>query len=371
MWFESMAEIALPIVVTAISNAELEGFVAGTLFSQGWSVIFRALEIASLNSFIEADLVQSRKVVLVYSPDLPGISPEYIGRLQGKVRQIVGFSPNLETDQDFLGILAIPHDASELLNLVRGFVRAPMLRNKAVESPNQRQARVIAIGSTSGSVGCTSLAINLAMELSVLEQDCLLVDADVRHPSIAPLLSLHKLGAEGTSRTIAPHLSVSEFSRERAPELGDYLEGLFSRSDFAIIDLGLITGISDSLTDRRWTSSMVHWSCERADDLWIVSKGDLLGIHRLQALVQDFSRITIRPKLSVILNMNSRGRKGKMMEELFADASAPLRPQSLFTLPRDSRAMAQAEDERATLVEVNDRSALRKGIAKIAVGLTS
>lgn len=366
-----MAEIALPVVVTAIANSELESFVAGTLFSQGWNVIFRALDAPSLAAFIDSDSNQIRNVVLVYSPDLPGISPEIISSLQGKVRQIVGFSPNPSDDQEFSGILVIPREQSELLNLVRGFVRAPLVRESIVESPKKRRAHVVAIGSSSGSAGCTSLAINLAMELSTLGQETLLMDADIRHPSIAPLLSLHQLALEDTSRTIAPHLRVSEFTRERVPKLGEYLDNLLGMCDFAVIDLGSIEGISDSLTDRRWTSSMIHWSCERADELWLVGKADFLGIHRLESLVRDFAQVTIRAKVSVALSMNSRGRKGKLREAQFFAIAAPLHPQELFTLPRDARALAQAEEERLTLGEVDERSPLRRKIAMMAVGLTS
>ena len=364
-----MAEIALPEVVTAVADSELEGFVAGTLYSQGWNVIFRALDTASLITFLDSDLVGCRNVVLIYSPDLPGISPETIAALQGKVRQVVGFCADPGDSQEFAGLFQTPRESSELLNLVRGFVRAPLVRNSSLETPKHRRAKVVAIGSSTGSAGCTSLAINLAMELSVLGHETLLMDADVRNPSIAPLLSLHKLDQESSSRTIAPHLNVSEFTRGRVPKLAEYLDDLFNKSDFAVIDLGSLAGVSDSLTDRRWTSSMIHWSCERADALWLVGRGDVLGMYRLESLVRDFAQTTIRAKVSIALSMASRGRKAKAREDEYFAIAAPLRPQNLFTLPRDARALMQAEEERATLIEVDDRSSLRKRIAALALGL--
>lgn len=366
-----MAEIALPEVVTAVADSTLEGFVAGTLYSQGWNVIFRALDAASLFTFIDSDLVRCRNVVLIYSPDLPGLSPETIAGLQSKVRQVVGFSTEAGQLQEYVGLFPIPLESSELLNLVRGFVRAPLVRNAHVETPKHRRTKVVAIGSSTGSAGCTSLALNLAMELSALGQETVLIDADVRNPSIAPLLSLHKLDQESSSRTIAPHLSVSEFTRERVPKLADYLDELFSRSDFAVIDLGSLVGVSDSLTDRRWTSSMIHWSCERADALWLVGKCDVLGMHRLETLVRDFGQTTIRAKVSIALSMTSRGRKGKVREDQYFAIAAPLRPENLFTLPRDSRTLLQSEEERATLIEIDERSSLRRSIAAMAVGLTT
>ena len=61
-----MAEIELPVIITAIANSELEGFVAGTLYSQGWSVIYRALDTSSLELFLESMASQVKSVLLIY-----------------------------------------------------------------------------------------------------------------------------------------------------------------------------------------------------------------------------------------------------------------------------------------------------------------
>ena len=42
----------MPTVITAISASETEGFIAGTLFAQGWSVVFRAIDWQSLEEFV-------------------------------------------------------------------------------------------------------------------------------------------------------------------------------------------------------------------------------------------------------------------------------------------------------------------------------
>ena len=46
-----MSEQEMPIVVTAIARAEIEGFIASTLFAQGWSVVFRAIDWQSLEIY--------------------------------------------------------------------------------------------------------------------------------------------------------------------------------------------------------------------------------------------------------------------------------------------------------------------------------
>lgn len=364
-----MAEIELPVIITAIANSELEGFVAGTLYNQGWSVIYRAVDTSSLELFLGAN--QGKNALLIYSPDLPGILPESVIAYQEQVRQVIGFSADPIGANDFSGILATPHDATELVSLIRGFVRAPLLRTSLTATQAKRRARVISLGTASGSSGCTTMAINLAMELSIQGHEVLLLDGDVRRPSVATLLALRKLDGDEPWRTIAPHFCVAELIKERVHRLSEYMNQAVNAFDVVIIDIGSIEDIGDSLTDRRWTASVVHWSCDNADELWFLGKADTLGIHRLEALVRDFSQTVIRAKLSVLLNMRSGGRKGGDREEVFLSTVSPLRPHRIFTLPRDPRSVIRAEEERTTLIEVDDRSTLRKAISKIAVEVMS
>jgi MinD-like ATPase involved in chromosome partitioning or flagellar assembly len=362
-----MAEIELPVIITAIANSELESFVAGTLYGQGWSVIYRALDASTLTDFLESVASEGKNILLIYSPDLPGISPEVVESYLQRVRQVIGFSADPVSVKNFNGIFATPNDVNELVSLIRGFVRAPLLRATQAMPQTNRRARVISLGAPSGSTGCTTVAINLAMELSIQNHDVLLLDGDVRRPSVAALLALRNLDGDERWRTIAPHFCVGELTKDRIPHLSEYMNDAGDAFDVVIVDLGEIEDIADSLTDRRWVSSVIHWSCDNADELWVLGKVDTLGIHRLDALVHDFSQISIRAKISVLFNMKSGGRKRENHEALFLSSIAPLRPHRIHTLPRDARAVSKAEEERATLIESNDRSALRKAISKIAV----
>lgn len=362
-----MAEIELPAIITAIGDAELEGFVAGTLYSQGWSVIYRALDAPSLELFLDSVASHGKNILLIYSPDLPGISPSAVDVYHQSVRQVIGFSTDPESAKNFSGILLTPHDATELVSLIRGFIRAPLLRGTPTSPQTRRRARIISLGAPPGSTGCTTVAINLAMELSVQGHDVLLLDGDVRRPSIAALLALRNLDGEKPWQVIAPHFSVGELTRERVQHLSEYMKDAGDTFDVVIVDLGAIEDIADSLTDRRWVSSVIHWSCDNADELWFLGKVDTIGIHRLEALIREFSQISIRARASVLFNMKSSGRKRQDHEAQFLSSIAPMRPHRIFTLPKDARAVTKAQEERATLIEVNDRSTLRKAISKIAV----
>ena len=361
-----MSDLELPTVITAISNTQTEGFIAGTLFAQGWSVIFRAIDIDSLESFVKVNSQSAHSALLIFAPDLSGITRERLEALAGKVKQIVGFSFDAARDYELGELHALPETATDLVSLIRGFVRAPMLRQSTQIQRAARRAVVLAIGSAGSNTGCTTLAINIAMELSVLEKSTLLIDANFRAPSIAALLALRNMNSESGWRTIAPSLSITEITQDQAICVESLMEQATNSFDRIIIDLGSISGLSNRLTDRRWTSTMTTWSCDQGDELMVVARPDLLGLHRLEQVSALIEKTSIRTALSVTLNMRSQGRKGSEEEAKFLAITTPLHPKHSRTIARDSRSTALAEAAKSTLIEINERSTLRKSIAKIA-----
>jgi len=361
-----MSNQELPVVITAIADAQVEGFIASTLFAQGWSVIFRAIDVESLQEFLKKNPAESANALLIYAPDLPGISPETISRLAIQVKQIVGFSQQLEVDASFPDLHRVPETPTDLVSIVRGFVRAPMVRQMSQISRQNRKSHVIAIGSAGSDTGCTTIALNLAMELSVLEKSTLIIDANFRAPSIAALIAIRNVQSDTGWRTIAPHLAIAEITQSEATTINQFMENAVQVFDVIIIDLGSISGLSNRLTDRRWTSTMTTWSCDQGDELMVIARPDLLGIHRLEQVGELLEKTSIRAQLSFTLNMRSQGRKGEDEEARFLSIATRLRPICVRVIGKDARAASAALEQKATLIEVNERSALRKSIAKIA-----
>lgn len=359
----------MPTVVTAISSSETEGFVAGTLFAQGWSVIFRAIDWDCLDRYINANPTAMKSALLIYSSDLPGITKEAVLSLEGRVRQSIGFSSTSIKSDELENLHEVPKIGGDLVSLVRGFVRTPMLRSSPLQSRKARKARVIAVGSAGSYTGCTLVAINLAMELSLLERSTLLIEANFRAPSIAAYLAMRNIGT--TWKNIAPNLSLAEIDQESATDIDNLMDLATAEFDFIIIDLGSISGLSNRLTDRRWTSNMTTWCCDQADELMVTSRSDYLGVHRLNQVLDLMRQTSIRADLSFVLNMRSPGKRGDAEEAKFLTAITPIKPERIRTLPRDSRAISAAEDEHSTLVEISERSHLRKSLASIARELNS
>lgn len=302
-----MSSQELPVVITAISDAQFEGFVSGTLFAQGWSVVFRAIDTEALERFCLSNSEQAASSLLIYSPDLPGISSEVVKNLTTKVKQVVGFSS--KTNPEFAELHPNPATATDLVSIVRGFIRAPMLRQASQVSRANRKAHVVGIGSAGSDTGCTTIALNLAMELSILGKSTLLIDANFRAPSIAALIAIRNVQSESGWRTIAPQLAIAEITQQESGSIDQLMESATQSFDNIVIDLGSISGLSNRLTDRRWTSTMTTWSCDQGDELMVIARPDLLGIHRLEQVCALLEKTSIRAALSFTLNMRSQGKK--------------------------------------------------------------
>jgi Mrp family chromosome partitioning ATPase len=361
-----MSELEMPTVITAISSSEAEGFIAGTLFAQGWSVVYRAIDWQSLMSYLDSNPDIARGAMLLFASDLPGISAAKIDSIASKVHQTIGFSLDAQNSSEYPNLHELPLTITDLVALVRGFVRAPLMRG--INSPQRplRKAQVIALGSAGSYTGCTMLAINVAMELSLLDKSTLLIEGNYRAPSIAAFLAMRNINGESEWKTIAPNLSLAEIDQGNASTIDSFMDKAASEFDFIIIDLGSISGLSNRLTDRRWTSTMTTWCCDYADELMIVSRADQLGLRRLTQVVELLRNTSVRASLSFVLNMKSPGKRGEMEEAKFLTTATALKPIRIRSISKDSRSIVAAEDEHATLVEINVRSNVRKSIAEIA-----
>jgi len=361
----------MPTVITAIASSDTEGFIAGTLFAQGWSVVFRAIDWDSLERYMSANHEVSRGALLLFASDLPGITKAKVDSIGLKIRQAIGFSIDQKLDCDFIELHEVPKSTTDLVSLVRGFVRTPMVRGINTPQRAARKARVIAVGSAGSYTGCTMLAINLAMESSILENSTLLIEGNYRAPSIAAYLAMRNINSDTPWKTIAPHLSLTEIDQEHAGSIDEFMDRAAAEFELIIIDLGSISGLSNRLTDRRWTSTMTTWCCDQADELMIVSRADQLGAHRLAQVIDLLQNTSVRANLSFVMNMKSPGKRGESEEAKFLSSTTALKPIRIRSIAKDSRAIMAAEDERATLVEINERSNLRKSIAGLARELKS
>lgn len=356
-----------PSIITAIADSNFESFVSSNLHSQGWDIVARAVDFSALEHFLQQEPELAKNSILIYAPDLPGFSDQVIANLRPFVKQTLGYGSERELTGS-IGLIARPTDATELVSQIRGILRReyrePLIATNKVANPSG--AKVIAIASAGSATGATTLALNLAMESSLLEKRTLLIDANSLEPAVAIALELRNLRADNNSRLISPLLWAYELTESKSAKFVEFMAGAYSNFDLIIIDLGSISNFASKLTDRRWNSRSLIWCSDNCDEIWINSRPDEIGRARLIRLIHELGKTKIKAQLLFIANMEvSRRRSDQGAHEIAAEIDQ-LNPINRLTLPRDNRAVSAAATTSSSLSEASPKSMLRKAICKIA-----
>lgn len=353
--------------ITGIRDPEREGFIASTLFSQGWNITLRALDFDDI--WKRCQSVPTEKPTLILSTDLEGINQPQLRELKSEGFTIFLFTSDEPSTTTFSEAQAFPASSLELISAMRGSLRAPLIRTES--DKNSPRARTIAIAAASNSSGCTVTAINVATELSLIGHRTLLVDAHALAPAISILLSQRGLRASAIHPKISENLWGMEISQEHIESDISSLHKARLEYDFIVIDLGVLRNIPLQLTGKRWESESFIWSSSFADELWLLSKSDQLSLDRLRTILRDLAQNSIKPAISTIYSMRPMGKKNSPADLSFEQSAASIKSKRSFQLPIDSRNVSRAESERCSLYEVNERSHLRRTIAEIAGQLSS
>jgi len=352
-------------VVTAISDPDFEAMVAGTLYSHGWSVIFRALDVDSLQKFLSAST--DLKPLLIYSSDVAELDSKMLATLSQYLDRAIGFwSSDQSEAQD--GFLSRPRDEIELLAMIRSPHRAPMHRSTSAQMIPSR-CRMIAFAGVNHGEGVTLTALNLAIELTVLGKKVLLIDAHHHMPAIATILG-ERHANKVALREVSSALQIFEITRSNASSAINLILDASTDVDFILIDLGLITYSELSTLDRRWENVFSTWILETADDLWLFSSPRTVSTRALREISAALPHMTIRGRITHLLTQRIPGKKGDEQEAKFLSVVSPTKPHALRILPLDLRGVSVASYDRSILIESNSRGLLRRSFAALALELT-
>ncbi|MEY2815043.1 MAG: hypothetical protein RIS05_791 [Actinomycetota bacterium] len=353
-----MAELR---VVTAISEPEFEGFVAGTLYAQGWNVLFRALDKTSLLAYLRQE--SDSKPLLLYSSDLPGFDSSFLESVTPYIERAIGFSSSTEN----LGDRALHPKtelASELLSVIRAPNRVPLIRKSRLERGSRRSSIIAMAGANHGD-GVTMAAINVAIELTLLGKRVLLVDANIRQPGVAINLGERNINQD-LPRNINSNLDLYEITRANAETIDHLISDYSITTDYIIFDLGRLEDSQQEISEKRWEGIFTNWLLENMDELWIFTSPTKVSSASLARISQNLAAQSRNSRAIFILNHRKKGRRGDSDEERFLSIVTPCKPRALRVLSSDVRAAELAQSDRSILMERNPRSSLRREIMAIA-----
>jgi Mrp family chromosome partitioning ATPase len=210
------------------------------------------------------------------------------------------------------------------------------------------------------------LSINIATELSLLTKKVLIIDGNSIAPAIAILLGQQGLNTAKSFQKIADNLWALEVTQENIAESIALLETAKMEFDYIIIDTGVITELAHVLRGQRWTGEILLWTSSHADELWIISSSNRVGVERVRKIAHALSQNSIKPTISIVQAMSAQGKKGAIHDAAFIAAARTIGPKNIHAYPADPRSIAVAENEQTSLYESNERSLLRKSIATLA-----
>lgn len=201
--------------------------------------------------------------------------------------------------------------------------QAQALRDMTIES-HGRRARVVAVTSGKGGVGKSSIAVNLAIRLSMLGRRIVLLDADLGTANadvlcdLAPTANLAHVvagrksleeiiieapggfrlvpGASGLAQIAA----MSEFERQRLMQQVRQLE---MSTDLILIDTG--AGVSPNVLSFLYA----------ADEVLVVTTPEPTSIADAYAVIKLVSRQRSNPDLGLLVNMASDATEGRAVFE--------------------------------------------------------
>ena len=297
------SEIPQLQVVTAISDSECEDFVSQLLFSQGWSIIYRAIDMAGLMEFLDARKGELRTVV-IFKSDLPNFDEALLeSASNSKVKNIC--------------IDKIETNSHQLMTYIRGQLRLPLIANAglanseklgAIQSqqvPAERKPCVITITGTVGSPGRSSVALNIANYLAANSQ-VNLYDADLRAPALE-----YFIGRAGKNNENLKLSSLISQEKLIDSKIGD-------SSAINIVDLGSLPPLTEVVNDRRWQAGFINRTLEETTTLIYLCKSNGLSLIRLEQFMSQFPVLLRKLPIIYILNQSGSTREDRALANRFS-----------------------------------------------------
>jgi hypothetical protein len=317
------SEIPQLEVITAISDADCEDFVSQLLFSQGWSIIYRAIDMTGLTEFLQAR-GGALRTVIIFKSDLPDFDQEIMQSFSNpKVTHIC--IDNVETN------------SHKLMTHVRSQLRLPLIAVNAIndnrvasegakdnKTTQIRKPCVITIIGTVGAPGRSSIGLNIANYLAV-ESKVSIYDADIRAPALEYFIGRAEKYNENLNLVNLVNLAPQE-------ELVDFK--IADSSRVSIVDLGSLPPLSEVVNDRRWQAGFINRTLEETTTLIYVCKSNGLSLIRLEQFMTQFPVLLRKLPIIYILNQSGNTREDRALANRF---SKMCDGEISFVLPINSR----------------------------------
>lgn len=328
---------------TALSSHELEDQVIATLTSQGFHLSFRAITPSHLEEFLLA-IDHNERILIVFDEAFQSIVQSGENISNSQLRFFFMESKATWSNQ------AITQAALEVL-------RQPSI-SKTYPRRKVSRSDWIGVVGTSGSPGISSMAINIAAEISQ-KLPTRIVDADHQNQDLHILLGTRREGTSILTSSLAL-LSITSDEDRRSLEEDD--------SRISVIDMGETPRLhSEIFTDRRSKVRNTIDLMMQAHQLIYVVQPENRALRELDTFLEFAQQELSHLHLTFLFNKlgNSTRHKGILRSFKKRVADRPL-----FVVPRDYALFDRAQARFATLGEVGARTSARRAISELSIYLS-
>ncbi|HZT15034.1 MAG TPA: AAA family ATPase [Gaiellaceae bacterium] len=253
--------------------------------------------------------------------------------------------------------------------------------HKAARTRATQQAtscRLITVSSTKGGTGKTSLAVNLAVELSERGLQTLLVDLDVQFGDVGIVLGLERpaktlydlaggaldLDAEKLRGYVIRHRPMLHILP--APLRPEEAEGIEAAQIATILQIARTLYDAIVVDTAPLFDGPMLAALDRSDELLLVSTPDVPAMKNVRLALQTLNLLGF-PVDRISLVANRSGMPGgASLDEVASTLGRPIR----FVLPEDA-SVPSSINSGTPLMQVDSRSRFARGVREIAESMTA
>lgn len=320
-------------IVTFLNDADQEDWCISQIvkgFGSDARIGFRAVNETELQNYLEALPNSEVRMVLIH---------DWL-EIPRSIRKQLNQRPNLISVS---ALEMLKTEESSLSKHIARTIQQSDLGTK-VYSPRVRDD-LIAVTGTSGGSGVTTVAINLAIEISNSREVCL-VDL---HPSRKDIAFLLGGKRDRESTKLRSSLMVSS--------------GSFSNSAINVADIGAIIDLKSAISDRRKQAREYVETLQSAKSIIFVMQPDNNHMFELENFLDSLENKTCTGRPFFIFNQTANSVRER---SIFKRFKARVSDFDFFAIPYDRVSMDKAKAQYCALVDVAPRSKMRKALNQVA-----
>lgn len=338
-------------LITALSSFEVEDAVIEVLTQREFSLERRVTAKQDLMTALISAKEEDR--YLVVCDEYFAISPRERKEFQGEHIVVIEISAGAKPNP------------IELLEIVYERLRAPEPESKIIVG--KQLENWIGFTGSCGSPGISTIALNVAAELSLTTQT-LLVDADHGRGDLCARLGMKN---NGRQLLLNENLKLLELAEHNAEMIDDNLAAN-ELADVICIDIGDAPDLERTITDRRVAGKKYFENLQRCRNIVYVTHPEPYALMEMERFAHQMLVQNPKTEITYVLNKLSTSSRQSALKRRFQQSVKRLESdRTNFLIPFDHNLLDRTHARFATVLEVAPRSALRKGIRSLSVYLNN